>query len=309
MLLLAFGPGRIWRWDILTLMGAATIVLFFCRFLPSWALVILCVAIAVLTPLTRGFFEIASLWGGGFKPEPYLSKILPGMSVIPVNDYSSAWNFIIIIKGFFLSGYFPLLPWVIFPIAGLILGRRIVQGKMYNDLPVFMIIGAVLLFIGFALAYAARTKPPDSVVSAIVSPICFYPDSFSLINIQAGMSIFVFCILYFFYDVRKKDKERFSPLSRLYVRTSNFSLSFYFLHYMMLGWPVAIIYLFSGKYHYGDMMGANEALLCGAAAVIILEVLIYFWEKADSKYSLEWILAVITMRIAPGYKRGVQKMT
>jgi uncharacterized membrane protein len=48
MLLLAFGPGRMWRWDILTLMGFATVVLFFCRFLPSWSLVVLSSAVAIL---------------------------------------------------------------------------------------------------------------------------------------------------------------------------------------------------------------------------------------------------------------------
>jgi uncharacterized membrane protein len=309
MLLLAFGPGRVWRWDILTLMGTVTVVLFFCRFLPSWALVVLSAAIALTTPPARDFFDIALSWGGGFKPEPFISRILPGMSVVPVNDYSSIWNFSGIVKGFFFSGYFPLLPWVIFPIVGLILGRRIIEGKLNKDLPVLFVTGAAFLCVGFGLAYAASDKPPDSVVNSLISPMCFYPDSFSMINIQAGMSIIVFGMMYFFYDVRKKDKTALSRISRLYVRTSNFSLSFYFMHYMLLGWPIAILYLLTGKYLYGDMLGANQALLCGIAAVIILEIIIFFWEKADSKYSLEWLLAAITVSIAPGYKRSIEKTT
>ena len=307
MLLLAFGPSRMWRWDILTIMGFATVVLYFCRFLPSWSLVALSGAIAVLTPFIRSAFDIASEWGGGFMPTPFISNYLPGLRIDPVTDYRSAWHLGKIIKGFFLSGYFPVLPWVIFPIIGLVLGRRIVQGKLRRELPVLLIIGFLLLCFGLGLGLAGRTKPDVSVVNDLVSPLCFYPDSFSMINLQVGMSVIVFSIMYFFYDVRKKDITRLGLGARFFTRTSNFSLTFYFLHYMLLGWPPLIIYLFTGRYMYGDIMGGVPALLCGVSAVAILEVLIFYWEKADHKYSLEWILAALTARIVPGYKRGIQK--
>ena len=58
MLALAWGPDQIWGWDILTLMGVGTIVLFFCRFLPSWSLIGVIGAIMVLTPWFRGVFNI-----------------------------------------------------------------------------------------------------------------------------------------------------------------------------------------------------------------------------------------------------------
>ena len=32
---LAFGPSEMWDWDILPLIGSATVALYFCRFLPS----------------------------------------------------------------------------------------------------------------------------------------------------------------------------------------------------------------------------------------------------------------------------------
>jgi uncharacterized membrane protein len=309
MLLLAFGPGRMWRWDILTLMGFATVVLFFCRFLPSWSLVVLSGAIAVLTPVIRSAFNIAAEWGGGFEPTPFISNYLPGLFIDPVSDYVSVWNLEKIIKGFFLSGYFPVLPWVMFPITGLVLGRRIIQGKLRRDLPVLLLTGFLLLCLGVGLGLAGRARPDISVVNHLVSPLCFYPDSFSMINVQAGMSLIVFSIMYFFCDVRKRDKSKMGIWARLFTRTSNFSLTFYFLHYMLLGWPLLIIYLFTGRYLYEDMMGAVPALFCGVGAVAILEFLIYFWEKADSKYSLEAILGALTARIVPGYKRSIRKTT
>jgi uncharacterized membrane protein len=312
MLLLAMGTSMLWRWDILTLMGFATIVLFFCRFLPSWSLIALSGIVAVFTPFLRRTVDIAGEWGGQFVQAQFISSYLPGMFVEPVSDYSAAWDFGRIVKGFFLAGDFPVLPWVIFPVIGLVMGRRIVQCRLRHDLPILLTIGFLLLSVGFGLAFLGRARPAASVVGDLVSPFCFYPDSFSMINLQAGMSIIVLSMLYFFFDVRKKEKDKMGLLTRFFTRTSNFSLTFYFLHYILLGWPLMIIYLFTGKKpqlegNYYNLMGVIPALLCGIVAVAILETLILFWEKKGSSHNLEWILGALTARIVPGYKRSIHK--
>ena len=176
MLALAWGPDQIWWWDILTLMGVGTIVLFFCRFLPSWSLIGVIGVIMVLTPWFRGAFNIAADWE--FVANPVISQYLPGMYIEPEVEYHPA-----ILKGLFLSGYFPVFPWIAFTI---------------------------------------------------------------------------------------------------------------------IGWPLAILYLFTGKYMLGDLMGAAPALLCGLGAVVLLEILIFFWGKAASSYSLEWFLGRLTKRVVPG---------
>jgi len=298
MLLLAWGPDKIWWWDILTLMGFATIVLFFCRFLPSWVLICLIGAIMVLTPCIRGAFNVAADWG--FAENPIISQYLPGMYLEPEVAYHPA-----IVKGLFLSGYFPVFPWIAFIMIGFVMGRRIVAQKIRRDLPILLVAGVVLSCLGFILGYAGRAQPPISASIAWISPLCFYPDSFSLINIQAGISIIVFSMVYFFLDIRKKDKTKLGIFSRLFIQTSNFSLTFYFLHYMLIGWPLGILYLITGKYMMGDLMGAVPALLCGLGAVASLEILIFFWGKADSRYSLEWFLARLTTLVVPGYKRSI----
>lgn len=298
MLVLAWGPDKIWWWDILTLMGFATVVLFFCRFLPSWSLIGLIGAIMVLTPWFRSAFNVAVDWG--FAENPVISQYVSGMYIEPVVAYHPE-----IVKGLFLSGYFPVFPWIAFIIIGFVIGRRIVAQKMRRDLPILLLTGSVLSCLGFILGYAGRMQPPISASTAWISPLCFYPDSFSLINIQAGISIIVFSMVYFFFDIRKKDKTKLGIFSRLFIQTSNFSLTFYFLHYMLLAWPLAILYLITGKYMMDDLMGAAPALLCGVVAVAFLEILIFFWGKAGSKYSLEWFLVELTKLVAPGYKRSI----
>lgn len=314
MLLVAMGPGVLWRWEILTLMGFSTIILFFCRFFSSWSLFALSVVIAVITPYLRRMVDIAGEWGGAFVQAPFISKYLPGMFVEPASDYSAAWEFGRIIKGFFLAGDFPVLPWVMFPVIGLLMGRRIIQGKMRHDLPKFFALGFLLLCFGFGFAYLGGSKSADSVVGDLVSPFCFYPDSFTMISAQIGMSIIALSIFYYVFDVRKKEATKLGPTTRLLVRTSNFALTFYFLHYLLLGWPLLAVYIFTGKYphmegNYYNLMDVFPALLCGIGALAILEIVIFFWERKGSKYSIEWILGVLTARIVPGYQRSIRKMT
>ena len=298
MLALTWGPHQIWQWDILTLMGFATIVLFFCRFLPSWAIIGSSIGLVALTPLLRGMIDFTTSWGGKFLQEPVVSRYVPGILLYPATPYDAIWSGKRIAQGFMLSGYFPILPWLLFPLIGFVLGRRIVQGKMRRDLPWLLGLGVVLIVVGLAIAYAARTHAPSAVVGAYVSQLSFSPDSFSMIIFQTGMVLLVYGALFYCYDVIKKDKAKASPIQKIYNRTSRFSLTFYFLQYLLIGWTLLVVWLFTGHYRLSDLMGDIPALICGVTAVAFLEVLIYYWQKAGSKYSLEWFLGVLTTRLA-----------
>ncbi|MBU1669501.1 MAG: DUF1624 domain-containing protein [Actinobacteria bacterium] len=299
MLALAWGPFQIWQWDILTLMGFATVVLFFCRFLPSWAIVALSGAALAVTPWVRGSIDFLSTWGGKFIQVPVISRYLPGILLDPAKEYEVIWTPGKILKGFLFEGYFPVLPWIIFPLLGFVIGRRIAAGKLRGDLPFLAGGGAVLAVVATVIALAGRSRPGHSIIKGFIAPFSFYPDSFSMILFQLGMATIVFCLLYYCYDVLRKKGKKLSPLQRVYQRTSFFSLTFYFLHYQLIGWTLAVVYLVSGHYLLGDLMGSYPAMLCGLAAVLFLEVLIYYWEKKRGKYSLEWFLGALTLRLTP----------
>ncbi len=298
MLALAWGPYQIWQWDILTLMGFATILLFFCRFLPSWLILVIVAALAICTPWLRGGINFEAVWGGDFIQVPVISRYLPGILLDPAKEFEVVWNFKEIVQGFFVTGYFPVIPWSIFPLVGFVMGRRIVGKRMRHDLPFLVIIGILLVCVGLGFAYAGRARPEASIINGFVSPLSFYPDSFTMICFQLGMALTVFSILYYCYDVLKKDKHKVSFIVSIYNRTSGFSLTFYFMHYLLIGWPLALVYFITGNYYLVGLMGAIPALLCGIAAVVLLEVLLYFWEKRGAKYSLEWFLVVLTQRFA-----------
>jgi len=91
-----------------------------------------------------------------------------------------------------LSGYFPDPAVAAVPAHRFVLGRRIVREKMRRDLPWLLGLGVVLIVVGLAIAYAARTHAPSAVVGAYVSQLSFSPDSFSMIIFQTGMVLLVY---------------------------------------------------------------------------------------------------------------------
>ena len=298
MLALTWGPGKIWQWDILTLMGFATVILFFCRFLPSWSILAIIVSLAVFTPLLRMGIDFNAVWSGNFVNVPVVSRYIPGIMVDPAKEYEVAWRAEEIIQGFLFTGEFPIIPWFIFPPFGFVMGRRIVNRRMRQDLPFLVIIGSLLVVLGLGWAYASIGQPQASIITDYIAPLSFYPDSFTMICYQIGMALIVFSGLFYCYDVRKLDKQKLSLIVRIENRISRASLTFYFLHYLLIGWPLVLIYLLTGKYYKYALMGAIPALLYGFASVILLFLILVFWGKHKNKYSLEWLLDAITKRFA-----------
>lgn len=290
MLALAWGPAHIWQWDILTLMGFATVMLFFCRGLPSWPILLFVAALAVCTPLLRSGIDFNAVWGGGFVDVPVISRYLPGMMLDPARDYEGVWRTKEIVQGFLFTGEFPVMPWFIFPPLGFVLGRRIVGGKMQNDLPFLAIIGGLLALLGLGWAYASMGRNPSAIITGYIAPLSFYPDSFTMICYQTGIALLIFSGLFYIYDVRKQDKNKAGFFARIFNLASRSSLTFYFLHYLLIGWPLALIYVLTGRYYKDDLLGAYGALSAGIVAVILLVTLFKLWGSSKNKYSLEWLL-------------------
>jgi uncharacterized membrane protein len=297
MLALAWGPEQIWQWDILTLMGFATLVLYGCRFLPSWLILLLGAAIALATPWLRGLVDPVATWGGAFLPTPFISDYVPGLFVEPAHEFPSVWQLDMILQGFLISGTFPIFPWLLFPLLGFVLGRRIVAQRLQQDLPLLLIVGGLATALGLAGALASLGRPGLSVVSQYITPLSFYPDSFTMLLCQLGIALIVFALLYYWWDVRPRAATQVGFWGGLFSRTSRYSLTFYFLHYQLIGWPLLIAYAFTGMYRIFDFADAWLAFVSGLVAVTLLELLLALWARHDGKYSLEWGLALLTARL------------
>ncbi len=229
-------------------------------------------------------------------PTPVLSDYLPGLLVQPVSEFEVVWRWDAIVRGFLFTGTFPVFPWIIFPLIGFVVGRRITAQRLQRDLPWLLAAAIAFIGLGFGLAYSSLSRPGVSVVSEYIAPLSFYPDSFTMMLCQVGISLGVFLLLYDAYDIRGRGEQPGGFVTGLFMRRSRFSLTFYFLHYLIIGWSLAVVFLLTGEYLIFDLTGAWPALFCGVTAVAFLELLIGFWERRGGRYSLEWILAMLTAR-------------
>ena len=297
MLALAWGPANMWQWDILTLIGFATIILYFCRRLPSWCLLLLALMIAASTPLMRGGLDIASAWKSSMAPVAIISHYIPNLLFDPAGELPHAANVKSILLGFLLTGEFPVFPWLLFPLIGFVLGRRIVLRRIPKDLPFLFTAGVFFIALGLALAYAGSLRPEVSVIDGYIVPLSFYPNSFSMIFFQLGLSMTFIFFLYYRYDIRNTAQQKQGFWSGIFTRTSHSSLTFYFLHYLPIGWTLAIADLVWGGKHIYNLCGVIPAFLSGLVAVTVLYGLIEAWQRHGGKFTLEWCLYAMTKRL------------
>lgn len=99
-------------------------------------------------------------------------------------------------------------------------------------------------------------------------------------------------------STRRKLGRALSLLAGIFTYTSRSSLTFYFLHYLLIGWPLALIYIYSGKYNIYNLMGSLPAFFCGLAAVCLLGFVLRILDRCGSQYKLEWFLEALVRKYA-----------
>jgi len=290
-LLVIQGYEELWDWDILTFIGATTIILLPCRKAPSWLLILFCSVVIFITPWLRSFIDIAPFYGGKFESVKWISDFLPNFIFDPMQDYDGGETVLDNVIGFFLIGQFPLLPWIIFPLIGFVIGRRMTQNLLAADSPFIFIIGMMFAFMGLFTAYAGSIKSGFSVANDYITPLSFYPISFSMFMFLVGVVLILFISLWRIYDANP-DNAKTPGMFLIYCRQiSKYSLTIYISHFALFFIPLRIIQLATGKYYLRDAMSTPAAFALAVLLLILYYPLLKLWDKAGGKYSFEWLLA------------------
>ena len=294
-LLVIQGYEELWDWDILTFIGATTIILLLCRKAPSWGLILFCSVVFFITPWLRSFIDIAPFYGGKFESVKWISDFIPNFIFDPVKDYDGGKTVLDNVIGFFLIGQFPLLPWIIFPVTGFVIGRRMTQNLLAADSPFILIIGMMFTFMGLFTAYAGSIKSGFSVANDYITPLSFYPISFSLIMFLVGVVLILFIFLWHIYDANP-DNTPPPGMFLIYCRQiSKYSLTIYVSHFALFFIPLRIIKLTTGTYYLRDFVSTPVAFALAVLLLILYYPLLKLWDKAGGKYSFEWLLAKLLL--------------
>ncbi len=302
------GTERMWEWDILPLIGFATIVVFYIRKWPDWRILLLAALIIGITPWLRGLPFFDNITAVDFHEMEAMKKLLPGM-IYEIDSESSLifTNFEGALKGFIVGGYFGVFPWIALSLVGFFLGRRVVDGKFKKDIPWVFTFGIILMILSVSIVYMSKGNPTDQIASSYIVPFCIFPNTFSTIIYQIGITSAVLAVLYYIFDIKYKTTYHPGFIAKIFLRTSNYSLSFYFVHYLILDLPII------GLDYYFDIdivqsLGTVSVIIAAIVALSILQIMVILFNKYNGKYSLEWLMSRIVNLFVKDYNRSLNEI-
>jgi uncharacterized membrane protein len=263
-------PEQTFNWDILPLLGAATLILAAARRAPPAVLAGICLLVLLASPPLRQLSQYASYWDG--------------------NEYVYDFTLKQVLLGFFLNGYFPLLPWIVFPVAGYVLGETVLDERRQGAwlrwrLPALG--GGLMALGGFGLA--VHPTAPRWMANCYATGLSFYPASTTYILGILGFSMLCWWLLYWGLD-RNPRITGDGPVLTFFRRYSTFALTAYIVHHMAHLWPLWLYAVWRGKlkptYYEGEAMDTLTALLLAAAFIAVFYAVLALLDR-HRKYSLE----------------------
>lgn len=251
---LARGPQTMFDWDVLSIIGFSIMFLGIIRHQKDWVLGVLAVFLIGTAPVLRELWGYLAFSGGSAMNAAGTPTFLAGLVIDPIVEYRSNWTLIGIVQGFLAQGFFPIFPWLAFPMIGFCVGRHLNQRIVLSVLGVFLIMGSFFL-----------------------TPWSFYPENTGMFFLQLGICLLMLTGLQVFCE-KLKPAGLFKTANLL----SRYSLTIYLVHHFALLWIL--------RAAGGFQVMPLTSLYVGGVLLIALYSLARFWDRFKGKYSLEWFL-------------------
>jgi uncharacterized membrane protein len=213
-------PEDTFNWDILTFIGTAMLLLNVVRKMPTPIPLLICLLVFGLSPLFRGVSDYPAYWiNGYFECDLNLSEVT---------------------LGFLVNGFFPIFPWIIFPVAGFTVASWIFPGSEQTPQTLSRLTIAGLCLLGVALLIvAAGFYSTTAVQSVWLKGWTMFPASTEYLLGTMGVALMSLSILHRWIDpLPFFAKDRL--IGRIAATYSSHSFSIYLLHHVVHIWPLWI---------------------------------------------------------------------
>lgn len=264
-------PRAVFDWDILTLIGASTLILFPLRKLSPRKLMGLAILILLISPPLRTTTGYASHWPG--------------------DEYIHTFTMRDVVLGFVLQGYFPLLPWLVFPLIGFATGKHYFADESAERLRGWRMPVVGLGLVGLAGLGGCLSDEVPRAVRGYISELTFYPASTTLVVGTLGVTLLGLWVLYCGLDSR--DIFPGGAVLSFFRRYGRFSLTTYIMHHVAHVWPLYLLAAWRGKRsswsYYGEAVSTPVVLMLALLFVAGFYVVLVVLERRR-KYSFEGFL-------------------
>jgi uncharacterized membrane protein len=268
-------PGDTFNWDVLTLIGTAFFVLNVVRNLPPAVPLVLAAATFALAPVLREMTDYQSYWPGAY--------------------FDPDWTLYDLLVGYLACGYFPLFPWLAYPLVGYVVGRAFFAGEPGEEPPTgrTALIGAGMLGLAFACE-VLRPFAPDLFGAWVLRGWTMFPPSVEYVTGTIGFALLTFSLGHRWVDPRAESLEgtRFLAIVSVF---SKYSLSIYVLHHVVHLWPLWVYGAFAGSEpteFWGKVMPV-WATIPLTAAFLIASYYLFRWMDRTGRGGIEgWLRRV-----------------
>lgn len=211
-------PEDTFNWDVLTMIGTTLVVLAFARELPRPVLVVAAGVAVAISPLLRHQADYVSYWSRDyFDPDLTLPDVL---------------------IGYLATGYFPLFPWLAFPVVGYVAGTVVFPDHTDEPPSVRPLVlaggGLALLAVLFRVGHHTLPAP---LPTAVLNGWHMFPASPEYVCGTLGFALLAFAALHVWVD-RRRRLDRVPAVIPAARTMSKYSLTMYLLHHVLHLWPL-----------------------------------------------------------------------
>lgn len=226
-------PGDLFNWDVLTLLGSAMVLLAMIREQPPVVPLAMAAVVFLLAPVLSYQADYYAYWQDGY--------------------FDPDWTFAQIALGYFVTGYFPLFPWLMFPLIGFAVAGKLLPTSSATSpsaaftfrrvLP-YAAAGAACLLLE-ALLYFTRAHHA-ALAGHYFRRWTMFPASVEYVLSVLGTVLLLFALGLWLIDGRRIF-DRIPGLLPVTRTMSQHSLSLYVLHHVLHLWPLWIYTVWQGR--------------------------------------------------------------
>jgi len=269
--------------QILQLIGVASIVVALLRKAPSWVLLTTAVAVCAVAPLVRSALGFEEWWGG--QMVVFTGAPPQGLIVVPIGELAPGIDLRAALATALVAGVFPILPWLAFPLLGMVLGRQLAAHRPQLGVR-WTAIGGLFGIAGLGLALYAASAGLTDVVASHLTPLAFWPDSTTMLLLQTGVVLVAMGISHAALD-HHAEHGPWLDVVKLYSR---YALTVYTTSWLVIFIPIHLADFLAPGRHVSDLTGTYPALAFGILLVIAYYPVLRFWDRHGGVGSMEWAM-------------------
>jgi len=228
--ILVWLPEDVFNWDVLTFIGASLLFLTVTRHLPLQVLTVISIASLLASPVLREIVDYAAYWQNDYFD--------PDMTMADV------------IIGFLLTGYFPLFPWIAFPLAGFQAGAILFADSSNSSdstpSPWFIVMTGMILFAASMLLLGLRPYLPTMLSQKVLGGWNMYPPTIEYVTCTLGLALVLLGWMHLYVDLNPAVASYQNAL-QVPKAFSRYSFTIYILHHIVHVWPLWIYAMATGQ--------------------------------------------------------------